>query len=72
MQGLELPESGLDFMLRDVSGVVSSKNDSILLFHVYFRFINMMQMINDGRIAQLQCLIIPKLVLVYNQKHYTF
>lgn len=51
MQGIELPESGLDFMLRDVSGVVSSKNDSILLFHVYFRFINMMWMINDGRIA---------------------
>lgn len=66
MQGIEFFESGLDFMLRDVFGVVSLKNDLILLFYVYFRFINMMQMINDGRIVQLQCLIILKLVFVYN------
>lgn len=66
MQGFEFFESGLDFMLRDVFGVVSLKNDLILLFYVYFRFINMMQMINDGRIVQLQCLIILKLVFVYN------
>lgn len=66
MQGIEFFESGLDFMLRDVFGVESLKNDLILLFYVYFRFINMMQMINDGRIVQLQCLIILKLVFVYN------